>query len=60
MLCTHLPALGLENLDLSVRVSNQCPCLTATELNGDDKSHVQLELASEAGGAALPDPIQSG
>ena len=49
-------ALGFENLDPFLRVSNQGPCFTAIEEDGGDKRLVELELACEADGVALPDP----
>ena len=42
---------------LSFRVSEQGPCFTAIEEDGGDKRLVQLELACEADGVALPDPV---
>ena len=43
-------AIGLETFDPFLRVSEQSPCLTATEEDGVDKRLVQLELACEADG----------
>ena len=48
-------ALGFENLDLFLRVSEQRPCSTAIEEDGCDNSLVGLELVYEAG-VAPPDP----
>ena len=39
-----LQALGLESLDLFLRISEQCPCLKAMDEDGDDKRLVQLNL----------------
>ena len=46
-------ALGFESLDPYFRVSKQGPCFTARE----DKRLVELELACNADGVALPDPV---
>ena len=43
-------ALGLESLDLLLRVSTQGLCFTATAEDEGDRRLVQLELACEAGG----------
>ena len=50
-------ALGFEGLVPLLRVSKQGPCFTAIEKYGGDKRLVQLEHASEADGAAPPDPV---
>ena len=52
-----LQALGFESLDPFLRVIKQGPRFTAIEEYGDDKILVQLELACEGDGVALPDPI---
>ena len=39
-----LQALGLESLDLFLRISEQCPCLKDMDEGGDDKRLVQLNL----------------
>ena len=43
-------ALGFDILDPFFRVSKQSPCFTATEEDGGDKRHAQLELACKADG----------
>ena len=50
-------SLVSEGLDPLLRVSKQGPCFTAIEKYGGDKRLVQLEHASEADGAAPPDPV---
>ena len=50
-------ALGLESLDPFFRVSKQGPCLTAVEVDADDKRLEQLELACKADYLALPDTV---
>ena len=42
---------------LFFRVGKQGPCFTAIEKDGGDKRLVQLELACEADGIALPDLV---
>ena len=41
-------------------VSEQGPCFSAIEEDGGDKRPVQLDLACEADGLALPDPVKFG
>ena len=41
-------ALGFKSLDPFFRVSEQGPCFTGIEEDGDDKRLVELELACEA------------
>ena len=53
-------APGFEDLDPFLGVSMQGPYFTATEEDGGDKRLVELDLASEADGVALPDPVLSG
>ena len=48
-------ALGFESLDPFFRVNKQSPCFTAIEEEGGEKRLV--ELACEADGVALPDPV---
>ena len=50
-------ALDFESLDPFLSVSKKGPSFTAMEEDGGDKSLVQLELACEADGVALPDPV---
>ena len=50
-------ALGFESLDPFFNVSKQGPCFTAVEEDGGDKRLVQLELACEVDGVALPGPV---
>ena len=50
-------ALGFENLDPFFRASKQGLCFTALEEDGGDKRLVELELAFEADGIALPDSV---
>ena len=52
-------ALCFESMDFFFfsRVSKQGPCFTATEEDGGDKRLVQLELARDADGVSLPDPV---
>ena len=38
-------------------ISEQGPCFTAIEEDGDDKRLVQLDLVCEADGVAPPDPV---
>ena len=53
-------ALDFKRLDLVYLVSQQGPCLTAIEEDGDNKRLVELELACKADGVAPPDPVWSG
>ena len=41
-------------------VSEQGPCFTAVEEDGDDRKLVELELACEADAVSPPDPVRSG
>ena len=52
-------ALGVKSLDpfFFSRVSQQDPCLTFIEEDGDDNRLVQLELACKADGVASPDLV---
>ena len=50
-------AICFESLVPFLRVSEQDPCFTAIEEGGGGKRLVELELACEAGGVALPDPV---
>ena len=50
-------ALGFKSLDPFFRVSELGQCFTAIEEEGGDKRLVQHELACEADGVALPDPV---
>ena len=50
-------ALGFESLDPFLSVSKEGPSFTAMEEDGGDERLVQLELACEADGVALPDPV---
>ena len=52
---TFPQALGFESLDPFFRVNKQSPCFTAIEEEGGEKRLV--ELACEADGVALPDPV---
>ena len=47
-----------ENVDPFIRVSKQSLCVTGVvEDGGDKRLLVQLELACEIDGVALPDPV---
>ena len=51
-------ALGFESLDHFLCFQSQTgPCLTAVEEDGSNKRLVELELACQAGGAALSDHV---
>ena len=54
----HLVSKAWMSLSLSsYRISEQGPCLTATEEDGGDERLEQLELACEADGGAPSDPV---
>ena len=50
-------AICFESLDFFLKFSRQGPCFTAIEEDEGDKRLVNLELACEADGVALPDPV---
>ena len=52
-----LHTLGLENLDLLLRVSERSQCLTALMEDADDKRLESFELARKANVAVSPDPV---
>ena len=52
-------ALGLENLDPFLGVSEQGPCLNAIKEDGGDKRLAQLHLDCKSDSIASPDPVQS-
>ena len=52
-------ALGLENLDPFLGVSEQGPCLNAIKEDGGDKRLAQLQLDCKSDSIASPDPVQS-
>ena len=49
--------LCFQSLDPFFTVSKQGPCFTAMEEGEGDKRLVQLELACQADGVALQDPV---
>ena len=53
-------ALGFKSLYSFLRDSWQGQCLTTIKEDGGDNRLLQLELACEADGVALPDPVLCG
>ena len=50
-------ALGFKGLEYFLRVSKQGPHFTAIGEDGGNKRLSELELACEADGGVLPDPV---